>query len=402
MKFYILPESRKEVEKRIEKASKHLAQKPTVTFSAPMWKTQTTMIQWKCDGERGLDRERKQLEVLEVEVEDITANGWVLVADVHYDEGFVSMISSQYYGGIPAQYGLQYTKCDYCGKRHNNRKLSHIIHKPETGEWMQIGSSCGKYIFNNGNLCQFTIELYKIITCNLGCCEEFFGGWSIPDHSWQIGYKVSLMVDVVRKYKKEVTDVWSKSYREGDKKIPGTNTLVFDWYLSQKADHFKEDERYTAKVAKYVATLPNDDEQWADGAFEEGFKSGIKRAFAEGYILASEIFRVWFAIKMYEESLTLGDWQSKAAQYEVGSKIQLRGLELCSTIRIEDFYYGPSVKSTFKTKDGMIIEKSSSIGASFPEEYKQADGTYSFAATVKYINEKRRVIKLGGRASKVK
>lgn len=412
MTFYILPENREKFEKLVARASKHLAVAPTVTFSEPMQKTQRTTIAWKCEDERGIDRYTSVVTVLEVTVDDITSGDWVLVADVEYADGFVGMRNSKYYKDIPAHLGLDYIKCDYCGHTHPKRIREHIVYNTVTKEWKQIGTSCGKKMFEAGDICKFTVDLYKYIEQIFSCDpNEGWGGFcrSIPDNSWKKAYNIDSIVSAVLAYRKEVNPEWEKVYYEGEgrnaTKVPGTTTKLLEFF-QENANRLTVDEVYCEKLRSFVSSLKNDDEIETDRYNgtqyrREGFNSKIKSAFDAGYVLNQDFYTVFFAVKRYEESLTEGDWQKTAAQFTVGEKKEFRNLSLLSKDFYEDFY-GNGWFCKFSSPDGVTITKTFSNFDGFDADFKNEDGTYSFIARVDYINDRKRTIKLGGRVSRIR
>ena len=401
MTFFILPEKRQELEKRIVRASKHLTVAPNVSFSEPMMKEKVTYTNWHIDGEHSTDKVKEFVTVLEVTMDDITSGDWVLVADVYYKESVIGMVNEKLYGAIPSHLGLGYTKCDYCGHSHPNRTKSHIIYNTVTGEWKQIGTSCGKMMFKAGDLCQFTVELYKVIQAVNGCSGGDWIGWCsrIPDHSWEQAFSIDSVIPAVVAYRKEVNPDWEKSYYDqNDNKVPGTTHHLRAFY--ENHPDLAIDSDYNARVRAFVEALPDDKTYNEFYERYEGFNYSIKKAFEAGYIKPVDFFTVFFAVKMYDESLTEGDWEKVAAQFKVGEKREFRGLTLESKTFYDDIY-GSGWFCKFSTSDGVTLTKSFSNFEGFEAGFKNEDGTYSFAARVDFINNRKRTIKLGGRVSKI-
>lgn len=401
MKVYILPENKELFEKKFKQASKHLAVMPNITFGYVETKQKEILINWSCDGEHGVDKYKRVIDVIPVEIEEITSGDWVLVADVHYDEGIVGMVNSKLYKDIPSRFGLGYDKCDYCGHTHRNRVKAHIVYNTATGEWKQIGTACGKKMFEAGDICKFTIKLYEVFQQTIACVgDENWGGWcaKIPDHSWQKAYFIDSVIAAVVSYRKEVNPEWEKTYWENKyTKVPGTTTKLRDYFDSH--EDFVIDAKYNAKVKAFVDTLVGGSKQDEWGDSELDFNGKIKVAFDDGYILPRDFYTVFFAVKMYEESLTRGDWDKVAAGFQVGQKVEIRNAKVVSK-DFEEGCYGTAwfVKFDF---GGVILTKSfGHIGTL--ENFEQKDGTYSFMARVDYINNNKRTIRLGGRFSRIK
>lgn len=400
MKVYILPENKELFEKKFKQASKHLAVKPSITFGKVESKKKVTVVNWSCDGEHGTDKYKQVVDVIPVEIEEITSGDWVLVADVHYDEGIVGMVNSKLFGSIPTQFGLDYNKCDYCGHTHRNRKKAHIVHNTVTGEWKQIGTACGKKMFEAGDICKFTVKLYEVFQQTFACAgDESWESWcaKVPDHSWQKAYSVDSVIAAVVSYRKEVNAEWEKSYWVGRTRIPGTTDKLRDYFEAH--DDFVVDAKYNAKVKAFVDSLVGGSQLDECNNLEPDFNGKIKAAFADGYILSRDFYTVFFAVKMYEESLTRGDWDKVAAGFQVGQKVAIRNAKVVSK-DYEEGYYGTTWFVKFDL-GGVILTKSfGNIGTL--DDYEQEDGTYSFMARVDFINNNKRTIRLGGRISKIR
>lgn len=399
---YIFPEMKDKFTKLVARASKHLSVAPTITYSEPMTKKKVTYTNWHIGGEHSTDKTVEFVTVIEVSVDDITSGDWILVANVFYKESVVGMVNAEHYKDIPANMGLRYTKCDYCGHTHPNRTRAHIIYNTVTGEWKQIGTSCGKKMFRSGDLCQFTVELYKVIECVIGYCDGAdWMGWCsrVPDHSWEVGYSIDSVIAAVVGYRKEVNPEWEKAYvLSNGERVNGTTHALRAYYESRS--DLVIDEAYCSKVRAFVDALPDD--KWYNDYYEryEGFNYNIKRAFEAGYIKPVDLYTVFFAVKMYDESLTEGDWEKVAAQFKVGEKREFRSLTLESKTFYDDIY-GSGWFCKFSTSDGVTLTKSFSNFDGFEAGFKNEDGTYSFAARVDFINNRKRTIKLGGRVSKI-
>lgn len=424
MKAYILPEFKEKFEKLVNRASKHLEHKPAITFSEPMTKTKHTYINWKCDGEHGQDKYKNIVTVIEVTIDDITSGDWVLVANVFFKEQIIGMVSGKYYKDIPSNLGLDYSKCDYCGYTHPNRTKSHIVFNTRTGEWKQIGTACGKKMFEAGDLCQFTVKLIEVFNQTFACAgEDDWKDWCgrIPDHSWQEAYSVDSIIPAVVGYRKEINPEWEKACYNKETRIkePGTTKFLQDYYFEHQQEHDELlangetkhynalviDEAYNAKVREFVSQLPDEyEEDYYTGAPDTTrpkMKTKIKIAFENKYILIQDIYTVFFAVKMYEDSLTRDDWEKLVESIKIGEKNEFRGVSLVSKDFYEDIY-GCGYFCKFITREGLTIGKSFNNYSSFESQFMNNDGTFSFACRADFINNRNRFIRLGGRVSRIK
>lgn len=412
MRYYIFPNQRDLFVKKFNQATKHLDPKPKMTIGEAIYKTETTIMDF---GEEGQHVDKRKVLVLPIDVEEITSGDWVLVSDVYYREGFKTMVNSRYYKDIPEQFGTEYTRCDYCGHSHPDRKQAHIVYNTRTGEWKQIGTSCGKKMFRGGDIAKFSVSLYNLIDMCGGCTEESFGGWCRrqPDHSFLIAHRVDVMIEAVRRYRRDVEHDWIKrdGYRGTYTFIvteEGTGARVWKYY-GENADSIKNgmDADYAKAVCEYVKGLENDDRKSynpfnMEERVEEGFKSGIKRAFADGFILEQDLYRVWFAIKMYEDSLTFGDWEKAKAPFVQGEKFNFVNAKLTHSHEGYDEFYGTDYTYCEFEYNGVKFTKSFSNYVAFIDSFKVAPNTFTFACKIGYIDDRKRQIRLEGRCSKVK
>lgn len=412
MRYYIFPNQKDLFVKKFNQAIKHLDTKPQLSIGEPVYKTEHNILNF---GQDGYTKEERRILVLPIDIEEITSGDWVLVSDVYYREGLKTMVSSTHYKNIPEQFGTEYTRCDYCGHSHTNRTKAHIVYNTRTGEWKQIGTSCGKKMFKGGDLAQFSVSLYNIIDMCGGCTEETFGSWCAKqsDHSFLTARRVDLVLETIRRYRQEVEQDWVK--RDG---YYGTYTFIVTeegtgarvWrYYGENADSIKNgmDAEYAKAVSEYVKALEDDDSMDIDpynGSeyFKEGFKSGIKRAFADGFILEQDLYKVWFGIKMYEDSLTLGDWEKAKAPFIKGEKFNFVNAKMTHKHEGIDEYYGGTYTYCEFDYKGVKFTKSFNNFESFCESFMVAPDTFSFACKIGYINDKKRQIKLEGRCSKIK
>ena len=403
MTIYILPENKDKFLKAVARASKHLTVAPNITVSGPVEKTQKTFTVWNDEDGQGGRLYKQTVTVLEVTIDDITSGDWVLVADVLFNENIVTLENSKYFCSIPAGLGLDYFRCDYCGHTHKNRTKAHIVYNTVTGKWMQIGTSCGKKMFNEGDICAFTVKLYEVIDISCGCMEEDFGEWCkrIPDHYWKKAWSVQDVMARVVEYRKTVSPEWEKAERTNfGEYIGGTANGLLDIVNAPELP-----ANYFESVKGFVSGLADDtkteyDPYTGTPYICDGFNTKIKRAFENGFILKADFYTVFFSVKMYEESLTAEDWEKRVACYKVGEKCSFSGLTLVSREKYEDIY-GSGYFVKFATADGIIITKSFSNWTGFEYQFKDKDGKYSFKARVDYINTKKRTVKLGGRVGRI-
>ena len=385
--------------KQVERASKHLEVAPIVTFSEPMMKKETTIMNF---GQDGCHKNVRMVEVIEVDIEQITSGDWKLVADVLYHEGILGMVDAGLYKAIPKNLGLEYDRCDYCGHRHGNRKEASIVYNTKTREWMQIGTACGKKMFRCGDICKFFVDLYKIIDMCGGCSMEGFGGWcaKLPDTAWKQAFSIDSLIPAVVNYRKEFGVNWEKPvYEECGRKLEkvkeGTTELFKEKFV-EGALNGEANMEYGKKVKAFVEALPYDMD--LDGVNEEGFNTKIKRAFENEYIQLFEIYTVFFAVQNYEDSLTAGDWDKVASRFHVDQYADINGAKVLSNEHYEDMYGGGWL---FKFDCGGVIFSKTFSTLAAADKFKGEDDTYSFSAKVYYINNRKREIKLGGRARKI-
>ena len=393
MKVYILPSEKDKFVHKLSLMSKHLEKMPRVEFSEPKWMKKKTRVIYD-KGWGGIGKEVETIEVIEVTIEDIEQGQWVLVADVFYREGIVAMLSHKYFKDMPTKFGLDYKACDYCGKNHSNRTKAHVVFNPTTGEWKQIGSTCVSKMFGSEYLNSFTVQLYKIVEVCSGCMDpDLLNGWMarIPDHSWQKAYSVDALLPVVKGYRDEVDKQWQKSWfnTETRHKEPGTTDFLWDYYY-ENASRFELDEGLSKAVRGFVSSLADDE-----------FNRDIRQAWEDQYIQKWEIYKVFFALKMYEDSLTVGQWENQKAAFVVGEKINLLNVSVVKKEEGRD-EYGGFTYITFKNKEGILFGKSFTSTRALENDCKNPDETYSFSAKCVYIDDRKRMVKLGGRISRIK
>ena len=414
MEFYISPDRRQELERKLDKMFKHLDRKPNVEIGNAEQVVKTTITDLGCDG---FSKNHYKIQACYVKIEDIETDGWTLVATVAYDINSLLMSDSRYFKQIPEQYGLSYTKCDHCGSVHKNRKESHILYNPEKDQWMQVGSTCVNKMLNGGKyLNNLMLQLYNIIKLYGGCDEEEWeGGFWRPSNKYMfeaVRFDEAMMVCEEFK-KKEGHDVWFKAEYEGGRKVAeGTNDALMHLFgqMMREDNVPAVDTELFNSVKSYYDTIPYgdipDDEY---GYSEKTLTQKIKDAFADEYINLCEMYLAWFAIANYKSSLEKRDFETMVTErgYDKGVKLNIVNAKLLSsTYTIPErygYYYNPFDAPYYDCvfdADGVKFNKHVSNMDAI-SKYGNADGTYSFCAEIKYIGYKKQMIYLGGRLSKI-
>ena len=104
MDFYILPESREQCEKKINRIFKKLTNKPDVTFGEVERRKEETRVQ--VDG--GIAKYVRYINVIPVTIGDIKQGEWEIVATVHHYDKIVTIANPKMFKLIPEQFGLDY------------------------------------------------------------------------------------------------------------------------------------------------------------------------------------------------------------------------------------------------------------------------------------------------------
>jgi len=414
MEFYITPDKQNECLTKIEKMFKHFSSKPEVTFS-PVQKVTKRIVTMMTGGaaeENGCSTSKQILDAVKVTIEGIQTGEWILVATVYYQDGIVTVVDSTRFKQIPEQYGLSYTKCDYCGSTHRNRKESHIMYSPVQDKWMQVGSACiekmipgGKYLNN------LMLKLDEFIKISLGGCDDFMwisGSWAPADHYWQSALDIEDAIALVKLYREDHPQ-WKKSeYEYGRKVADGTATFLKEFVGCEgNRAMAKRDPEYFAKVKAYVDSLVGgyDFNGWEN---EPTMNQKIKDAFENGVITVGELFLAFFAQKGYEDSLVAADFSKIVEGFGIvkGVKktfnVQLLNVD---KLEVDDFYYGGTkyvYDCTFKDLDTGLFLKKEISHTGVLDPYCVENDIYKFTGTVKYIAYKAQRIVLGGRLSKAK
>lgn len=233
-------------------------------------------------------------------------------------------------------------------------------------------------------------KIYNIIDKYSGCVADDFRMWveNPMNFKRETVYSISSIIPVITGYKNNVSDVWEKSYGETHS---GTTQKIRDYYESKQMGSIDDQTAYY-RIGAYLDSL-ND---------SNPFTADIKESWSKGYIRWNEIYRVWFAMKMYDEYTTKDMWDMIAKKYSEGSTITLTRVQMTEHENIDDSYYGPTTKCTFVNEDGVKFVKYMSSTLELETKCKNEDGTYSFIASVKRVNNLSRTISLGGRIKPIK
>ena len=124
-----MPDQRQKCERKLELMFKHWDNKPSVEYSEvqQVVKTTTIVYQGGMADENGHSRYVEKFDAIKVTIGDMCAGDWSLVAAVYYNEGIVTMVDKKLFKEMPSKFGLEYTKCDYCGGTHTRRVKSFVV-----------------------------------------------------------------------------------------------------------------------------------------------------------------------------------------------------------------------------------------------------------------------------------
>lgn len=233
-------------------------------------------------------------------------------------------------------------------------------------------------------------KIYNVIDKYSGCVADDFRMWveNPMNFKRETVYSISSIIPVITGYKNDVSDAWEKSYGENH---PGTTQKIRAYYESKRMGGIDDQAAYY-RIGAYLDSL-ND---------SNPFTADIKDSWNKGYIRWNEIYRVWFAMKMYDEYTTKDMWDMIAKKYAEGSAITLTRVQMTEHENIDNSYYGPTAKCTFVNEDGVKFVKYMSSMLELETKCKNEDGTYSFIASVKRVNNLSRTISLGGRIKPIK
>ena len=407
MDFYIMPDQRQKCERKLELMFKHWDNKPTVEYSEvqQVVKTTTIVYQGGMADENGYERYREKFDAIKVTIGDMCAGDWSLVAAVYYNEGIVTMVDSKLFKEMPSKFGLEYTKCDYCGGTHTRRVKSFVVKNKITGEWKQVGSSCiDKLVAQGKYLKDITVKLFECFTVYLGGCDEYGwdgGSWRPADHYLQQAVRFDYAISVCDSFIKENGDGWVKAeWDRGDKVKLGT----FD-YLSQYFSDFTGDTDDT--LYKNVCKFYEDKEGGFNWDGEKNLTQKIKDAIDDEYIGIGECYVAFFALKSYKESLTRPEWDKVLADNGIEKDVKYEFIGKLLSIYEEEGedMYGYKITEYFAnledSKSGLQFYKQISHKGVL-NKYLLEDGTYAFMCDIRWIDNRNRKVKLGGRLSKIK
>ena len=402
MNFYILPANLQKVQNKLNAMVKHFTVKPTVTFSQPKPVDCTKHI--VAYGEfAGVYYNRYTINLIEVNIDYVVANDWVLVASIHHDNGIVSKVSDEYFKHMPREFGLNYTRCDYCGKTHKSRLESHVVYNPNTDKWMQVGTACVNKMLNDGKyLSSFIYKVNKIIKEYDGCYSENLGVWcgGKSINIFSQAFNINALIPVVVEYRKTQQNWVKVCYEQtpyGSEKVPGSTD-----HIKAMLGNIKEypiDEQYNKTIFDFVKNLPE----------TTTFVKEIKQTFEAEYINLYEVSKVFFAIKMYDDSIKVDTFTPavKANGIEYGVKYNVTGkIEYTqlvdNIIEVDEYcpYWAPAQYTEYyirDTKSGLLfMVKSDTI----KKYYVNDEIGYSFIVNVGCVSNRKEIIYTKGRLSK--
>ena len=397
MEFYILPNEVDNFRKKFDKMASKLTNPPMCTIDKP--KQELVRRNYVSPDMpiifNSNDTCKKYFVTLRrVVIEDIKFDEWTLVASIFHRENIVSMMNRDHFVVMPKHFGVDYIKCDFCGKNESRRVESHVLYNEVTHEWKQVGTSCINKAFGGSKyFAEFMYKLYDVIQL-LGFTwsgdenDDFGGGRPIPDHFLAEAVEVERVIPVVCNYRENVMPIWEKVEYSGDTKYEGTTDLLNAYMVGHPAEINHE---YNAKVFEFVNTLECDENNADD------FNTKIKRAFECGYISRYEAYLIFFAVLKYEESLCPFTEKLAEAGVVSGEKFRLR----CSILR-EKMFVDRDYIYEFILRDentGLIFVKRSSTPFGI-DKYKIGDNLYEFTSKIGYISHNTRIIYLRGRLSK--
>lgn len=401
MNFYISPENRIACEKKINKILSGLTVKPNVTFSEKTKVVKTTVI---TDGEGNHEFRYEKLSAIFVEIEDIKVSEWVLVATVDYKNNALLMGDSKLFKNIPEGFGLEYIKCDHCGSVHKSRTESHILYNTLTEKWMQVGSTCVNKLINGGKyLNKLMLKLYDVIRFFDGCREEDFGPKWRPSNKWvteAIPFKRAIAI--CNKYMTEVSNVWTKAERwHGEKTTDGTNDKLMSFYHT---NDIEDNEELFNNVKAYFDGL----EYGEVLDYEKSLTQKIKDAFEDEFIMLYEMYLPWFAIDIYNKSLTKGDFEKLLADNNIakGEEFEFNGTVVSKEyVEAYDHYTGKEYEvPVYTLRDeatGIIFVKEISSDTAM-DKYMVGENKFHFVGKIGYVNNFKRVVNFTGRLKKAK
>ena len=393
MTFYILPAYKASVENAINKLIATLSVKPTVNYSEVITKEITDEVI-----DHNIKKSEKYfLDVIEITIDDLKLDDWVLVASVYHKEGIISKVSNEYFKFIPNKFGLNYTKCDHCGKVHSGRNESNIIYNPITNDWKQIGTACINKIFTDGKyLSRFMVKLVNVIQKNGGCSGSNYTTWvkSYKETNNIIqAVNINYLIPIITEYRKNHKQ-WVKTHYEDGYKVLGSTHHLKDMYYDN--NEYTPDQNYNNTIFDFVKNLEA----------KTDFIADIKESFEAEYVNLYEISKVFFAVKMYEDQFDQADFKEILANKNIvkNDKITITGKIIESRfIDNEEDDYGWNPYSLSYTE---YYIKDETTGLTFMtkasniKKYNIGNDTYKFVSTISGVSYKDNFIYLKGRLSK--
>ena len=393
MTFYIIPSYKTSVEKAINKLIATLSVKPTVNYSGVITKEITDEVI-----DHNVKKSEKYfLDVIEITIDDLKLDDWVLVASVYHKEGIISKVSNEYFKFIPNKFGLNYTKCDHCGKVHSGRNESNIIYNPITNDWKQIGTACINKIFTDGKyLSKFMVKLINVIQKNGGCSGSNYTTWvkSYKETNNIIqAVNINYLIPIITEYRKNHKQ-WVKTHYEDGYKVLGSTHQLKDMYYDN--NEYTPDQNYNNTIFDFVKNLEA----------KTDFIADIKESFEAEYVNLYEISKVFFAVKMYEDQFDQADFKEILANKNIvkNDKITITGKIIESRFIDNDEYdYGWNPYSLSYTE---YYIKDETTGLTFMtkasniKKYNIGNDTYKFVSTISGVSYKDNFIYLKGRLSK--
>ena len=391
MEFQILSEQREQVEKAFNKMRKHISE-ATIQFGNPRDVYQRTYYIDKCEGVNNVHKYRNMINVIDVAIDGIGLQDWELVARVCYRDRVVVMYNGKLFKGIPQQYGVDYTTCDFCG--HHVSKDAYVIYNKLSHEYKQVGSSCmAKVCAQHKYLSAFMVTLSKVVECIIGWGDGEPRGWSVPDHYAHRAYRFSEAIADCIDYYNNVSQEWKRSdYNYEYHFATGTNAELQEY--TRRGD---VDAKLIDAVINYAKTL----EESYDECDMPTFDCKIKNAAENEFIPANEMYIAWFAYTKYLQSITSKDFEELVASrgIEKGAKVRVIGTITDMEFIAGDYYNRSCYIVTIAGNDGLKYIKEISH-AEVLDPYKNESGEVNFEAAVKYIAFRRQCIGLGGRVRK--
>lgn len=407
MNFYITPSNRKVVANKIEKITKYFVKKPVVTFSdvKDVEIVDVHILNDMCGGKFS-KYSRYTVPLIEVNIDYVVSNDWVLVATVYHRNNIITKVSDAYFKHIPAEFGLDYRKCDSCGKFHGSRTESHIVYNPIENKWMQIGTACVNKVLADGKyLSSFMVKLGHVIDMTGSCyCDDIsFGSWCRGCGSKLVRQAIHInqIIPVITEYRKEkpnwikvtyMSDDWGR-----DVKVPGSTDHLSDMIYSDTT--YEPDYEYNAKVFEFVKNLEPKSE----------FVEEIKKTFEAEYINVYEVAKVFFGVKMYEDSLIEDDFTPAVEKAGIvqGERYNVTG-HIAYTQFVDNYdeysYYAAPWERLSYTEYYIKDEKSGLLfmtkSDTIKRYYVNDEVGYSFMATVSFPSVKKKIVYTRGRLAK--